>query len=88
MKTNSTKKRIYMKQRITNYFTNAKIDYDINAQFISCEITGDRMLIKWVEEGQPYTMVISHINDYTAEEAYNIWQESDWSFWADDTEEE
>ena len=73
----------YIKQRITRYWENAKIDYDIDGRFIDCKLTGDRLIIRWEEEGTRYTGVINHANDYTPEQLFDIWCESDWSWWAD-----
>ena len=74
----------YLKNRITAYWMNAKIDYNINGRFIDCRtIDNDRLGIEWEEEGTKYFMVINYYKTYSPEEVFNIWMESDWSFWAD-----
>ena len=73
----------YLKNRITRYWENAKIDYDIDGEFISIKENGDTLLITWVEMGTQYTMPIHYYKDYSAEQVFNIWMESDWSFYAD-----
>lgn len=73
----------YMKERVTNYWKNAKIDYDVDGEFIDSYIRYERLYIQWREFEITYTMYIDRYNEYTPEDCFNIWMESDWSFWAD-----
>lgn len=73
----------YLKNRITRYWENAKIDYDVNGHLVNIDINGDRLLIEWVEEGTHYTIPVRNFTDYTPEEVFYIWCEQDWSLYAD-----
>lgn len=71
----------YMKQRVTGYWKNAKEDYNIDGKFIDSYIKYDQLFIEWEEMGFTYCMFINRYTDFTPEECFDYWMESDWSFW-------
>lgn len=75
--TNFTTANKYLKDKINNsWYKNAKIDYNINGHFISVEeVENKHLIVKWVEDGEAYQMLIGWYKDYTSEQLYNIWME-------------
>lgn len=67
----------YLKHCITRWYTNAKIDYDVNGYFVSAETTENNLYITWVEEDEEHTMRIGYYKDFTPEQLYNIWMEGE-----------
>lgn len=39
----------YLEAAITRWYTNAKIDYNVNGRFISAQVSGDTLSIIWEE---------------------------------------
>ena len=80
-----------LKAKINTYFANAREDYGINGNLKGITVVqytkDDTMaVIEWVEEGTTYSLPLHFITDHTAESLYNIWMETDWSFYATETE--
>lgn len=80
-----------LREKIDNYWFLAEIDYGIRGglkDITVTQYTSDDMMavIEWVEEGTTYCLPIHYITDHTAETLYNIWMETDWSFYATETE--
>ena len=67
----------YLKNKITGWYENAKLDYDVNGKFIDAIITGDTVKIIWEEEGTRYAMTLN-LNGWTPELLYEIWMEAEW----------
>lgn len=68
----------YLHAKISNWYTNAKLDYNVNGYFIDAITTGDELRIIWEEEGTRYAMVFPFYRVFTPAEIYNIWMGSDW----------
>ena len=67
--------RDYLKHKITNWYRNAKLDYDVNGRFKNIKTCGEHLVIVWEEEGKEQELEIVYYNDYTLEQLYNIWME-------------
>lgn len=67
----------YLKAKITGWYKNAKIDYDVNGKLIDTIFTGDTVKIVWEEEGTRYAMTLNWKN-WMPEVLYDIWMEADW----------
>ena len=68
----------FLKARITRWYGNALIDYDIHGHFIDAIADGNKLEIKWEEDGTRYHMTFQYANTFTPEEIYNIWMAGDW----------
>lgn len=66
----------YLKDRITTWYKNAKLDYNVNGHFVNAKVMGEVLTIDWVEENKPKSMEIAYYHDYTLEQLYNIWMEN------------
>lgn len=75
--TNFTTASEYLKDKINNsWYKDVKIDYNINGHFVSAEeVENEHLLLKWVEDGEAYQMVIYYYKEYTNRQLYNIWME-------------
>lgn len=40
----------YLEAAITRWYTNAKMDYNVNGRFISAQVSGDTLSIIWEED--------------------------------------
>ena len=65
----------YLKHKITNWYRNAKLDYDVNGRFKNIKTCGEHLVVVWEEEGKEQELEILYYNDYTMEQLYNIWME-------------
>lgn len=66
--------------RISRWYDNSKIDYGVTGKFVDAEVYGDKsqhMRIIWEEKGKHYATVIDWWTEYTAEQLYYIWMESE-----------
>lgn len=69
----------YLQNKIDNsWYKNAKIDYDINGQFVNIEIIENNLYIYHEEEQEKYQTIIAWFEDYNKENIYDIWMEQDW----------
>lgn len=69
----------YLEHQITySWYLNAAIDYGTSGKFIDCEVNGHNLKIIWEEMGQRLEAVIAWFTEYTLEQLYDIWMESDW----------
>lgn len=55
----------YLEAAITRWYTNAKMDYNVNGRFISAQVYGDAMSIIWEEEGQKFKTSYRWYTDFT-----------------------
>lgn len=66
----------YLKDKINNsWYANAKMDYGVNGSVKDISVSGNTMKITVEEDGKIMTSTINHIDDYSPEQLYNIWQE-------------
>lgn len=72
------KMKNYLKEKINNWYKNSEIDYGIEGSFINCIVDGHNLIILFEEEGKKYRCLVSWYTEYTAEQIYNIWMETDW----------
>lgn len=70
----------YLRNKISGWYENARIDYGVSGHFLDAQPYGDKLQhlrITWEEDGKRYTSVVSWWTEYTAEQVYNIWMEED-----------
>lgn len=69
----------YLHDKINNsWYANAYIDYGIMGKFLNCKIIDNDLIIMWEEQGEKLITTIHWFRDYTPEQIYNIWMESEW----------
>ena len=68
----------YLQDKISGWYSNARIDYGITGKFISAAADGNDLVIIHEEEGQRYSTKVCWYADYTPAQIYNIWMEVDW----------
>lgn len=70
--------REYLSAKITGWYANAGIDYDVSGRFLDVQEDGNDLRIIWEEDGKRYACVVAWWRDYSgAEQIYNIWMEED-----------
>ena len=67
----------YLEAAITRWYTNAKMDYNVNGRFISAQVSGDTLSIIWEDEGQKFKTSDRWYTDYTPDQIFNLWMEED-----------
>jgi hypothetical protein len=65
----------YMREKITNWYNNAAIDYGVQGKFIDANVDGNSLLICWEEDGEAAKLKINWYTEYSLEDLYNIWME-------------
>lgn len=65
----------YLNRKITNWYRNAEIDYNISGKFIDAKEEGNNLRIIWEEMGERLEMTINWFREYHLEHLYNIWME-------------
>jgi len=69
----------YLNEHITNsWYKDAAIDYGVTGKFIEAKTDGNDLIIVHEENGQIYITVIYWYTEYTPEQIYNIWMETEW----------
>ncbi len=59
--------------KISKWYEDAKIDYDINGRFLDAVIDENGLTIFWEEEGKKYKMNFKWYEQYTVDQMYDIW---------------
>lgn len=67
----------FLDAAITKWYMDAKKDYRVIGNYAGLSFTGDTLTVFHREMGRAYQTEIVYYDDYTPEQLYNIWQESD-----------
>lgn len=66
----------HLEKKINGWYDNVRQDYEgIDGKFLGVSAEGDKLKIKWEENGKEKTSTISWYKDYTPEQLYDIWME-------------
>lgn len=68
----------YLKEKINNWYKNSEIDYGVTGKFIDCEVVGNNLIITFEEENEKLKCEICWYKEYSEEQLYNVWMESEW----------
>ena len=68
----------YLKEKINGWYKNSEIDYGVAGKFIDCVTAENYLFITFEEDGQKLKCEICWSQDYSPEQIYNIWMESEW----------
>lgn len=68
----------YLREKINNWYKNSEIDYEVTGKFIDCVTADNYLFITFEEDGQKLKCEICWYQEYSAEQIYNIWMESEW----------
>lgn len=68
----------YLKHAIFNWYANAEIDFGVTGHFVEVHEDRHNLKIIWEENGGKLITSIPYFEDYSPEQLYYIWQESDW----------
>lgn len=68
----------YLKEKINNWYKNSEIDYGIKGKFIDCVTSENYLFIIFEEDEEKLKCEICWYQEYTDEQLYNIWMESEW----------
>lgn len=69
--------RFHLESSMKRWYEDVELYYGISGRFLDCKAEGDNLLIFYEEKGKKYITRISYYKDYTPEQIYNIWMESD-----------
>ncbi len=72
-----SKIRNYLEHKINNWYANTLIDYGVSGKFKGLKTCGEHLCIVYIEDGKEKEVDIVYYNDYTLEQLYNIWMETE-----------
>lgn len=68
----------FLKESISNWYEEVKRCYGIKGCFVGITINGHDLVITHEEEDVKYNTTIGYYEDYTEQQMYDIWMESEW----------